>query len=407
MMPTPRFHPRAFSCLLLLAGLCTPSGAWAQLTATPSLTWTSAGFKKAIGDDQVAHVSELLLHDDGSRGRAILAAYYGRTGGAKLAISTNDGASWAVQAIPGLTQVRTMVPLHDGSILIGGSVDDRTSPLVRLRRVTLSDWSVTEWLSCGTGSAGLTLPLRTATTVWDIQVNAWGDAFIAAGAEDNDPARPNVVVFRTTDGCETLMPAAEIATQSVLALAVDSRNRLYAATADTTEHDDPTLAGQTRIFYSDDHGSRWTETGRPAGAAKVYHLAIKADGTLLAGTGIRGGLYSSRDGGVTWTEGTPIPSADRIRGDGSTATGEVTRIYRILELDRQWILVGTGNDLGDLWLSPNNGVTWFRTTQASGDSSNVSWTIAKAPDGTLWIGKGSTNAEIYRASFVPPIWTAK
>jgi len=331
-----------------------PSGAQAQLTDAPSLTWTSARFTEAMGTT-VAHVSEILVHDGG---RTLLAAYYNITGGARLAISTDAGGSWSTQAIPGLTQVRTMALLLDGSVLIGGTVDGRTSPLIRLRRVTLMDWSRTEWLNCGTGTPGVTLPLRTATTVWDIQVNTRGEAFIAAGAEDNDPTRPNVVVFRTVDRCETLVPAAALTTQSVLALAIDPSNRLYAATSDTTEHDDPKLAGQTRIFYSDDHGRSWTETGRPDGAAKVYHLMIKADGTMLAGTGIGGGLYSSYDRGVTWTMGTPIPSAERIRvvwerGVKKTVTipGEVTRVYRILELERGWILVGTGNDIGDLWLS--------------------------------------------------------
>lgn len=402
-MPTPRFHTRAFAGLLL-AILCVPSSAQAQLTAGPSLTWTSARFAEAMGT-MVAHVSEILVHDGG---RTLLAAYYNSTHGARLAISTDAGGSWSTQAIPGLTQVRTMALLLDGSVLIGGTADGRTSPLIRLRRVTLRDWSRTEWLSCGTGSPGVTLPLRTATTVWDIQVNTRGEAFIAAGAEDNDPTRPNVVVFSTLDRCETLIPATALATQSVLALAIDPSNRLYAATSDTTEHDDPKLAGQTRIFYSDDHGRSWTETGRPLGAAKVYHLMIKSDGTMLAGTGIRGGLYSSYDRGVTWTMGTPIPPVDKLLGDGKTVTiNEVTRIYRIIELERGWILVGTGNDVGDLWLSPNNGVTWFRTTPAHDDISNVSWTIVKAADGTLWIGKGSTHGAIYRATFVPPIWPVR
>jgi len=391
-----RLRPFGFVCLLLLGDLLLPMGAAAQASA--SLTWTSARFTTAVGGD-VSHVTEIQLHDDG---RTILAAYYGRSGSANLAISTDEGATWNVQAVPGLTQVRTMATLNDGSILIGGTASGRSAPLVRLRRVTTANWSNIEWLSCGTNAAGVTLPLATNPIVWDIKLNAWGDAFISVGSENYDPSRPNVLVLSTADRCETLTAAAQISAQSVLALAIDAQNRIYAATSDTTEHDDPALAGQTRLYYSDDHGRRWTETGRPSPAAKVYHLIAKTDGTLLAGTGIGGGLFFSSDRGATWTASTPIPSVDKRLGNGETVAQSVTRIYTVLELERGWIVIGTGNDMGDLWLSPDNGVTWSRSTPATSDVSNVSWTIAKGPNGTLWCGKGSTFGEIYRATFAPP-----
>lgn len=366
-------------------------GAQAQ-PASPAITWSSLDFWRVMGGD-VEHVTELLLRDGG---RTVWAAYYGDAETASLAMSSDDGRTWRTMAVPGLRQVRTMLELPDGTVLFGGSSDPGRSPLVRLHPATASRDA--QWETCGEAAGSVRLPSVTADAVWDLALAEDGVVYVAIDSLRHDPARSNPAVLRSTDGCRTLEDLAPLPGMGALALALDAHGRLYAATAESAEHDDADAAGQGHVYYTDDGGRTWSESGRLDGANKVYRLLVKRDGTVLAGSGLRGEFYRSTDRGATWTRTTHVPQGVKDFGDPPRPIAvDATRVYSILELGGGWILVGTGNSTGDLFLSPDDGDTWY----ATGDTGTniVCWAIAQAPDGTIWIGTGSRGGDVLRGRF--------
>jgi hypothetical protein len=359
------------------------------LTPQPAVTWTSANLRRATGVN-VQHVTDILIRD---KGAAIWTAFYDAGNRAYLGVSRDRGATWVHTPVPGFQQVRVMTELSDGSLLVGGTATPGASPLVRLRAgdPTLA---APQWDACATGANSATVPSATADAVWDIVIDAGGAIYIAVDSRRNDPTRANPTVLRSTDHCRTLTTVAPLQGLGVLALAVDARGRVYAATEESTEHEDANAAGQARVFYSDDRGQHWTESGRLDGANRVYRLFAARDGTMLAGSGLRGEFFRSRDRGVTWQKTTHVPTGTKPFGAPPVQKAfPATRIYSILELQSGDVLVGSGNATGDLYLTRDHGETWLPTGNTG--PSIVSWALAQAPDGTIWIGTGSQGGDVW------------
>jgi hypothetical protein len=359
------------------------------LAPQPAVSWTSANLRRATGVN-VQHVTDILIRDNGV---SIWAAFYDGENRAHLGVSRDRGATWAHTPVPGFQQVRVMAELADGSLLLGGTAAPGTSPLVRVR---VGDTTLAQprWEACATGATSAAVPSATADAVWDIVIDADGVLYIAVDSRRNDPTRANPTVLRSTDQCRTLTTVAPLPGLGVLALAMDARGRLYAATEESIEHDDADAAGQARVFYSDDQGRTWDESGRLDGANRVYRLYATRDGTLLAGSGLRGEFFRSRDRGVTWQKTTHVPTGTKPFGDPPVPKAfPATRIYSILELQTGDILVGSGNATGDLYLTRDQGDTWLPTGNTG--PSIVSWALAQAPDGTIWVGTGSRGGDVW------------
>ncbi|MDP1568477.1 MAG: sialidase family protein [Vicinamibacterales bacterium] len=382
-------HLAATAAGLALAVLGLTSDGEAQPRTPAAITWSSVDFWRGVGGD-VEHVTDLLLRDDG---RTVWAAFYGEAETAQLATSSDEGRTWRTTAVPGLRQVRSMLALPDGTVLFGGSSDPGRSPLVRLHPGTVTREA--QWETCGDAAGSVRLPSVTADAVWDLALDDSGVVYVAVDSLRHDPARSNPAVLRSTDGCRTLDELAPLPGLGALALALDAHGRLYAATAESAEHDDADAAGQGHVYYSDDGGQTWTESGRLDGANKVYRLLVKRDGTVLAGSGLRGEFYRSRDRGQTWTKTTHVPKGVKNFGDPPQPREfDATRVYAVHELPDGTILVGTGNTTGDLFLSPDDGDTWHATGDTG--ANIVCWAIAQAPDGTIWIGTGSRGGDVLR-----------
>lgn len=353
-----------------------------------AITWTSLDLRRAAGGD-VEHVTELLLRDGG---RTVWAAFYGRAESARLASSSDDGTSWTIAPVRGLKQVRSMVELPDGAVLFGGSSERGQSPLVRLAAGSTVGGRMT-WESCGTGRGSADLPGPSSDTVWDVVADPSGAIYIATGSQRNNPDRRHTTVFRSEDGCRTLTALAPLPGMGTLALAVDPGGRVLVSTGESAEHEDADAAGQARIYYSDDRGRSWRESGRLEGANRVYRLTVLRDGTILAGSGIRGVMFRSNDRGASWTATTHVPSGTRMFGV-PPAPKEVpaTRVYAILELADGDVVVGTGNAAGDVFVTSDRGATWRITGQTG--PNIVCWAITQAPDGRVWIGTGSRGGDV-------------
>jgi len=380
-------------CAALVALACVggplsvaPLGA---VAADPTVNWTSTGFRTAVGGD-VEHVTELLLRDGGA---TLWAAYYDSANRAYLASSSNGGATWATTALTGFTQVRVLLELSDGSVLVGGSAAGSQPPLRRLLAGSSPATGLT-WASCATGAGSAALPSPTAETVWDVVINTAGVMYVGVGSSRNNPALSNPTVLASTDHCATLTAVAPLPGLGVTSMAIDSRDRLYVAMGESDEHDDVSAAGQARVFYSDNGGAAWTESATITGANRVYRLFVKRNGTVLAGSGISGEFYRSTDRGATFTKTTHVPAGIRNFGSPPVPTSfPATRVYSILELTNGWVIVGSGNSTGDLFLTPDDGNTWF----ATGDTgpSIVCWAIVQRSDGTIVIGTGSRGGDIW------------
>lgn len=353
-----------------------------------AIAWTSLDLRRAA-DGDVEHVTELLLRDGG---RTVWAAFYGKAESARLAGSTDDGATWTIVPVRGLKQVRSMVELPDGSVLFGGSAERGEAPLVRLAAGS-SVGGRMSWEPCGTGRGSADLPGPSSDTVWDVVADAAGAVYIATGSQRNNPDRRHAMVFRSEDGCRTLTALAPLPGMDTLALAVDAGGRVLVSTGESAEHENADAAGQARVYYSDDRGRSWRESGRLDGANRVYRLTVLRDGTILAGSGIRGVMFRSTDRGVSWTATTHVPSGTRMFGV-PPAPKEVpaTRVYSMLELSDGDVVVGTGNAAGDLFVTSDRGATWRITGQTG--PNIVCWALTQGPDGRVWIGTGSRGGDV-------------
>jgi len=414
MLPVTFAHPRLsntgmtitsrVSCVLLMVlvlAITHPAVSFGQVPSAPpppTVRWADTGLSTAMDaiGVTVQHVTEVLLRDGGSQ---VWAAFYDVENRSYLARSFDGGATWYTSVVPGLKQVRALLPLDDGSVLFGGSPNTGRAPLVRLLPIAAGAKDL-RWAPCATGAGSVVLPTAHAGDVWDLVLDATGTVYIGAGGSSS-PAVLKHLVFRSDDRCRTLVAAAPLPTGAVgvTALALDAYGRLFAASAETADHDDPDTAGTARVAHSDDGGRTWRHSAELVGANRAYRLLVKSDGQMLAGTGLSGHFYRSSDRGTTWGLTPHVPDGLKPFGFPPVLTASpATRVYSILELEGGWILVGTGNDTGDLYISPDNGSSWFPT----GDTgvNLVSWASALSPDGTIWIGTGSRGGTVWTGRLI-------
>ncbi len=122
-----------------------------------------------------------------------------------------------------------------------------------------------------------------------------------------------------------------------------------------------------KLHRSDDAGKSWEECGVPAypkaegeekGASlvQIWSLEPGADGELWAGT-IPGGLFRSRDRGMTWELIRSLwdrPERDKWVGGGYDAAG----IHSVIVDPRDTSRVSVGVSVGGFWKSADGGASW-------------------------------------------------
>ncbi len=120
--------------------------------------------------------------------------------------------------------------------------------------------------------------------------------------------------------------------------------------------------GAGAIWTSADGGATWTNrTGADAamGSQSWSSVASDATGQNLVAAGGGSGVWASMDGGATWTDRTPADPkfqasfGDQVQGWSSVAS-DATGTKLIAAVDS-----------GDLWISTDGGVTWTDTGPAS------------------------------------------
>ncbi|MFL6193960.1 MAG: hypothetical protein ACJ75H_07290 [Thermoanaerobaculia bacterium] len=172
-------------------------------------------------------------------------------------------------------------------------------------------------------------------------------------------------VFRSRNGgLSWSRESTGLPVQPVLALAVAaaSSSVLYAS------------LGLERIFRSVDAGETWQPLRSPAARDSVISLAVspRSPRTVYAGTRAHG-LFVSTDGGQRWRAASPRPRSVPALSAGPGQT----------------VWAGTSpqrDDVGGVFLSPDNGGTWARRNQ--GLALLPALTMAVKPDDpdVLWAG---------------------
>jgi hypothetical protein len=149
----------------------------------------------------------------------------------------------------------------------------------------------------------------------------------------------------------------------------------------------PTCAEPGDIWTSDNFGAHWidrTPTG-PAHDACLISAASDASGTNLVAVGA--GIWTSTDAGVTWTQRTVSASASSEPLFWSSVASDTTG-------GRLIAAVGRLGGRGDLWTSADGGLSWTNETEGT-PAANQDWRgvasdaagvhlVAVVSDGDIW-----------------------
>lgn len=340
--------------------------------------WEQTGFR-ASAPSIPRHVNRVITGDGGR----VHAAWYSQENRAYVSYTDDGGSTWQHTALDRMLQLHQLIRLSDGTLVTGGQAF-ANAPLL---------WASADggrtWRSGGNG-----LPNPRSTLVWDL-VERNGEVIITTSSEANDPGASHEVVYAWNPVTDQLRALAPLPGMGALAVAVDGDGVLYVSTQDSAEHDDPATAGEGRVYRSTDGGGTWAQTGRLPSANRIYALTVLSDGSVAAGSGLNGGFYLTRNG-QDWVAGNPLPAGQKLSGDPPMPTSaSVTRVYKILELKSGSLLVGTGNEAGDLLLTCDRGSSWTTTSETGGNI--VAWGLAQEENGTLWTSNGSVQGDIWKA----------
>lgn len=350
------------------------------------VNWVQTSFRSQAAPLDPRHVNRVVTTPAGR----LLAAWYTQDSKAYISFSDDKGITWTHKPLDRMTQVHQFIRLSNGTLLAGGeSVTD--APML---------WYSTDngltWQAGATGGA-LALPNPRSDIIWDL-AERQGEVIITTSAETNAPNESHEVVYAWNPSSKALRALGALRGMGALAVAVKGDGTIYVSTQDSSEHDDPATAGEGRVYRSTDGGVSWIQTESLASANRIYALTVLSDGTVVAGSGLNGGFYLSRDGN-SWQLMSRLPDGQKMLGTPPVLTTlSVSRVYKTLELASGALLVSTGNETGDFFISCDRGVNWISTAETGGN--NVAWGLAQAGDGTIWIGNGSVLGDVWKA--VPP-----
>lgn len=190
-----------------------------------------------------------------------------------------------------------------------------------------------------------------------------------------------------------------------------------------------TFSGAVLLYESTD-GLTWAEVGAEritaSGGAQQQRLiagAVNEDGQKIVLGGFQGALYTSVDGGQTWTAGIYIPFADGhvnfglligavVYGEGKfmlASHGSFAGVQQMVvstSTDTQsWMAVGTGVAMGIDGGGYGDGKFIFCGGMTDGTSRGA---VALSDDGVVWSAHPQDNGMygIYEVAFGNGVWVA-
>ncbi|MFZ1075574.1 MAG: Ig-like domain-containing protein [Minisyncoccia bacterium] len=148
------------------------------------------------------------------------------------------------------------------------------------------------------------------------------------------------------------------------------------------------------IFKSSDSGASWNQLG--AGSHRWWTVSSSADGNSLAAAVFGGDIFTSSDGGETWTDQSSAGYRDWY-SLASSADG--TKLV-------------AGSDSSDIFTSADSGATW--SEHAVGPGRHYWYSVASSADGTKLVAAAqisensdgfAVGGDIYTSSDSGATWT--
>jgi hypothetical protein len=132
-----------------------------------------------------------------------------------------------------------------------------------------------------------------------------------------------------------------------------------------------------RIYVSTNSGITWTQTSAPYGA--WIAIASSANGTKLAALNFGGCVFTSTNSGITW-----VPQTNSTRKPWSSIASSADGVKLVASAANGYFGINSG--YGGIFTSADSGVTWTQTSL----STNVSWdSVVSSADGAKLMAFGN------------------
>ena len=244
--------------------------------------------------------------------------------------------------------------------------------------------------------------------------SGWTDiASSADGTRLAAVASPSGYIWTSTDAGATWTSQTSIGRRSWTSITSSADGTRLAAVGASPIRDYPYSVRY--IYTSTDSGATWTE--RTSAGSRVWQdITSSADGTKLAAVVFTtkdnypfvsppGYIYTSTDGGVSWTERT---SAGSRNWESITSSADGTKLAALVYPDRD--SVGNILDAGYIYTSTDSGATWTEQILVwhwYGITGSADGTkLAAVSNGSIHVSTDSGATWIYRESSSSRYWSS-
>jgi hypothetical protein len=263
-------------------------------TSSSSYVWTAPTSGSGY------HLANLAASDDGTK-------MVSATTGSTVYTSTDSGTTWTPHTITGSTHSWVGITASsDGTHLAMADYSDGATAGVKGYLYTSTDSGATWTQQTGPGKQN-----------WEsIAASANGSKIIVSDSIDNSGGTPaEGYIYISTDYGVTWTRATGAGEHNWMSIASSADGMKLAA----IYNDGP---GASYIYTSADGGTTWTQRAS-AGSNAWWSITSSVDGTKLAATSVQtsggsGYIYTSTDSGATWTQ-----RASAGTGPGNTGWGYI------------------------------------------------------------------------------------
>ena len=319
-------------------------------------TWFNTGTLTGV-----YYVYSLLAASDGN---LYAGTYYQAGTLGKVFKSDDDGATWTeTGALTGATRVFCLLE-------VAGTLYAGTAPNGDVFKSTDGG---TTWNTI-------------ADIPWNIVYSLFASdgVIYATGVVNVDPFDPRTVTVVPPTPLTTLtLNNRQLLVNAPGGVGTGQRLQVTNVTRTTTETVRISSCAEPRVG-GDDPGDVYLETA----LTKTY---LAGDTVTAKFLDVRGLVFTSVDGGVSWVETGPLQST----------TSKATSVNCLLRASSGALYAGTQPD-GDVYKSIDGGITWTNTGNLA--SATIVEALCEASDGTLYAGTG-TNGDVFKSADGGTTWT--
>ncbi len=269
-------------------------------------------------------------------------------------VSTDAGLTWAVEG-NGPVGLSTVASNASGTVLVAAEGDDVSGGYI--------------WRSSG-GSAPFT------TTASPSAFNGWGSVASDASGNHLVAAAAFGDVWTSTDLGMTWAdqtPSGPAHGQNWVSMASSTNGtKLVAVAGGGNDVAGPGSTGD--IWTSADGGATWTDQTPSGPAHDLYWASVASDATGNNLIAVGAGIWTSVDAGSTWTH-----RAAPVTGNWGSVASDASGM-RVVATSGQF------SAAGDIWTSVDGGVTWTNETVGTAAAGQAWAGVASDSTGTHLVG---------------------